>query len=105
MFICIHTGNTGGEQNTRNSKKLRNRICVRYIERTSVGNNECSSFTFTLCSARVSPLMTVLNDSPCERIDKWKACPILKGQIVGARIAGESVANCHIIGCIESDSF
>jgi hypothetical protein len=33
---------TGGGQNNGNTKKLRNRICVGYIERTSVGNTECS---------------------------------------------------------------
>jgi hypothetical protein len=32
---------------------------------------------FTLCSACVSALMIVLNDSPCERIGKWETCPIL----------------------------
>jgi hypothetical protein len=32
-----------GEQNNGNTKKLRNRICVGYIDRTSVGNTECSS--------------------------------------------------------------
>jgi hypothetical protein len=32
---------------------------------------------FTLCSARVSALVIVLNDSPCERIGKWETCPIL----------------------------
>jgi hypothetical protein len=26
---------------------------------------------FTLCSAHVSALVTVLNESPCERIGKW----------------------------------
>jgi hypothetical protein len=34
---------TGGEQNNGNTKKLRNEICVGYIERTSVGNTECCS--------------------------------------------------------------
>jgi hypothetical protein len=33
---------------------------------------------FTLCSARVSELVIVLSDSPCERIGKWETCPILK---------------------------
>jgi transposase len=47
---------------------------------------------FTVCSARVSELMIGLSDSQCERLGKWKTCPILKrGQIVGARLAGASV--------------
>jgi hypothetical protein len=33
-----------GEQNNGNAKKLRNRICVGYIEIASAGNTECSSF-------------------------------------------------------------
>jgi hypothetical protein len=34
---------TGNEQNNGNTKTLRNRIRVGYIERTSAGNTECSS--------------------------------------------------------------
>jgi hypothetical protein len=34
---------TGSEQNNGNTKKLRNKICVGYTERTSVGVSECSS--------------------------------------------------------------
>jgi hypothetical protein len=30
-------------QNDGNTKKLRDRICVGYIQRASVGNTECSS--------------------------------------------------------------
>jgi hypothetical protein len=45
----------------------------------------------TLCSARVSVLASLLSDSPCERLGKWEDCPILKGQIVGSRLAGASV--------------
>jgi hypothetical protein len=33
----------GRRQNNGNTTKLRNSTCVAYIERTSVGNNECSS--------------------------------------------------------------
>jgi hypothetical protein len=33
---------------------------------------------FTISSARVSALLIVLSDSPCERIGKWETCPILK---------------------------
>jgi hypothetical protein len=61
---------TVGEQNNGNIKKLRNRICIGYIERTSVGNNECS--LFTLGSAHVSALVIALSDSPCQRIGKWE---------------------------------
>jgi transposase-like protein len=46
---------------------------------------------FTVCSARVSALMIVLSDSPCDGIGKWETCPILKEDIVGARLAGASV--------------
>jgi hypothetical protein len=35
-------GHTGVGQNNVNTKKLRNRIHFGYIERTSVGNTECS---------------------------------------------------------------
>jgi hypothetical protein len=34
---------TGGGQNNVNTTKLRNRICVGYIESTSVSNTECYS--------------------------------------------------------------
>jgi autotransporter translocation and assembly factor TamB len=34
---------TGGGQNNGNTKKLRDRIYVGYIERASAGNTECSS--------------------------------------------------------------
>jgi hypothetical protein len=62
-----------------NTKKLRNRICVGYIERTSVGNNESFFFRlFPLCGASVNALVIVLSDSPCEKIEKWETCPILK---------------------------
>jgi hypothetical protein len=67
------------EQNNGNTNKLRIIICVGYIERTSVGNTEMFFFRlFTLCSARVVPLMLMMNDSPCERIGKWETWPILK---------------------------
>jgi hypothetical protein len=69
---------SGDGQNNGNTKKLRNRIYVGYIETTSVGSTECSSVFFTFCSDRVSALMIVLNEGPCERIEGWEACPILK---------------------------
>jgi hypothetical protein len=71
---------TGGGKNNGNTKKLRNRICVGYTERTSAGNTECSSALFTLCSARVSALVIVLSDSPCKRIGKWETCPVFKDE-------------------------
>jgi hypothetical protein len=62
---------------------------------------------FTLCGARVSALVIVLSDSPCERIGKMGDLSDLESeQIVGERLAGASVdKNCHIIRCIESTSF
>jgi hypothetical protein len=56
---------TGGGQNNGNTKKLRNRFCFGYTERSSVGSTMFFRL-FTLCSARVSALMTVLIDNPCE---------------------------------------
>jgi hypothetical protein len=53
---------------------------------------------FTLCSARVSALMIVVNDSLCERIRKWETCLILKGQIVGGCIAEASVTETATLG-------
>jgi hypothetical protein len=44
---------------------------------------------FTLCSARVSEAVIVL--SPCERIGKLEICPILKEDIIDARLVGASV--------------
>jgi hypothetical protein len=41
VFVMMST--TGAGQNNGNTKKLRNRICVGYIDRTSVDNTECSS--------------------------------------------------------------
>jgi hypothetical protein len=48
-------------------------------------------FIFTICNARVSALMLVLSDNPYERMRKWRLCPILKENIVGARLTGISV--------------
>jgi hypothetical protein len=33
---------------------------------------------FTLCSARVTAVVILLSDIPCERIGKWETCSILK---------------------------
>jgi hypothetical protein len=49
--------------------------------------------------------MIVLSDSLCERIGKWDICPILKEEILGARLAEHLRQICHIIRCIESGSF
>jgi hypothetical protein len=58
---------------------------------------------FTHCSARVSILVIVLSDNPREMGD---VSDFEIGQIVVARLAGASVIKtCHIIRCIESDSF
>jgi hypothetical protein len=46
---------------------------------------------FTLCSTRVCGLVSVLNDSPCERIGKWETCPILKEDRFDVYSAGSSV--------------
>jgi hypothetical protein len=46
-----------------------------------------------LCSARVSALVIVLNDSPYERVGKWETCPVLKEDIVCAHLAGVSVVD------------
>jgi hypothetical protein len=53
------------------NKKLGNRICVGYIERTSAGNAECS----LIC---LHSVVTVLSDSLCEIIRKWETCQILE---------------------------
>jgi hypothetical protein len=41
--LSISVFQTSYKQNNGNTKKLKNNICVGYIERTSVGNTECSS--------------------------------------------------------------
>jgi hypothetical protein len=55
-------------------------VCVCYIERTSVGSTKCSSSIclHSVVFMSVHSLVTVLSDSPCERIGKWETCPILK---------------------------
>jgi hypothetical protein len=46
---------------------------------------------FTLSSVLVNALVIVWNDGPCERNGKWKISPILKEDIVDARLIGASV--------------
>jgi hypothetical protein len=59
---------------------------------------------FTLCSARVSALVIVLSESPCERNGIWETCPILKE---GRSLVRDTWSNCdknwQIITCIESE--
>jgi hypothetical protein len=57
---------------------------------------------FTLCSARVSELVIVLSDNPCERIGKWETCLILKESRSLESICDK---NFHSIRYIESESF
>jgi hypothetical protein len=58
------------------------------------------------CNARVSALVIVLSDSPCESTLKWETCPILKEDnrwfAISWSICDE---NCNVSRCIESDSF
>jgi hypothetical protein len=67
-------------KNDGNTKKLRNRICLRWLHWKNFGCKHWMFFShlFTFCTARVSALMIVLSDSPCERIGKWETCPILE---------------------------
>jgi hypothetical protein len=78
IIVLIHAWNFRfryrGGQNTGNPKKL-NRVCVGESERNSVGNTECSSVRL---HSLVTALVIVLSDSPCERIGKLEAHPILK---------------------------
>jgi hypothetical protein len=63
---------------------------------------------FTLCNVRVSALVVLLSDSPCERIGKWEIylSDFETGHIIiGAHLVGACDKNCYIIRCIESDSF
>jgi hypothetical protein len=39
----------------------------------------------------------VLRDSLCERIRKWKTCPIFIGQILGVHLAGASVTKTKML--------
>jgi hypothetical protein len=53
---------------------------------------------FTLCSARLSALVIVLNDSACERIGKWgDFSDFVRGQIVNTRLVVASVIKTAII--------
>jgi hypothetical protein len=55
---------TEGEQNNRNAKKVRQRICVRYAERISVGCAQCSS-SICVCNVGINALL-IMTDGPCQ---------------------------------------
>jgi hypothetical protein len=57
-------------------------------------------------SVRIIAVLSVLSDSPYERIGKWETCSILKvdGSLVRVQLS-ICDKNCHIIRCIENDSF
>jgi hypothetical protein len=101
----VHTNMYG--ENNGNTKKI-NRICLCWLHWKNSSWQHWMFFfrLFTLCFSRVSALVNVLSDSPCERMGKWETCPIFKEDRTLARLAGASVTkNFHIIRCIESDSF
>jgi hypothetical protein len=58
---------------------------------------------FTFCNARVSELVIVLSDSPCERIGKYKTFPILKEDRLLVSLLAES--SLTKTATIERDSF
>jgi hypothetical protein len=61
---------------------------------------------FPLFSARASALVIVLRDSSCEIIGKRETSAILKGTDCWCAFSWSICdKNCHIIRCIESDSF
>jgi hypothetical protein len=61
----------------RNDEK--NLFALATPKEIHLANTEAFSFPlFTLCSARVSSLVIVLSDSPCERIGKWETFLFLK---------------------------
>jgi hypothetical protein len=75
-------------------------VCVDYIEITWDGNTDCSSL------ACASALVIVLSEGSCEEIGKREICPILKEKRLLVSVYLEHLwQNCHIIMCIESDSF
>lgn len=57
----------------------------------------------TFCSAHVSAVLIVLNGSPCEGIEKWVTCPIVKNARSLVRVWLDR--NCHTIMFNEGDSF
>jgi hypothetical protein len=86
MHTCIYL-------NIREWSKFGIRICFFWLHWKNFSWQHCILFfrLFILRSARVSALMIVLSDSPCEIIGNWKPCPILKEDIFGMRLAGTSV--------------
>jgi hypothetical protein len=65
---CIYRG----EQNNGNTKKLRNRIRLCWLHWKYFNWHHWIFFfhLFRHCSSRVTALVIVLSDSPCERIEK-----------------------------------
>jgi hypothetical protein len=56
---------------------------------------------FTICSVRVSALVIVLSDNPCERIGKWETfSDFARGQIVDVRLARASVTKTVTLLCV-----
>jgi hypothetical protein len=51
---------------------------------------------FTISSARVSALVIVLNDSPCEKIGKWGTCLILKKGVTLVRVQLEHLPHYYV---------
>jgi hypothetical protein len=65
-----------GMDKIKETKKLRNRICVGYTETTSV--DAMFFYFFPLFSDCISVLVIVLSDSLCERTEIWEICLIFK---------------------------
>jgi hypothetical protein len=75
-----------GGLNNGNTKNLRNRICVGYIERNSAGNTECSSVVYTLqcsrqCISDWSDRQSVWKNRKMGDLSVFE-----RGQVVGARL-------------------
>jgi hypothetical protein len=104
--VCVCVYIYMGGQNNGNTKKLRNIICVGYNEKSS-WQHWMFFRLFTLCSARVSAFVSdCVEWQPVWKIRKvGDLFEFELLQIVGARLAGASDKNWHIIRCIESDSF
>jgi hypothetical protein len=66
--MCFYLKVQGGEQNNGNTKKLRNVLCVDYIERTLAGNTECSSIClhYVLCVDYIE--RTLAGNTECSSI-------------------------------------
>jgi hypothetical protein len=69
------------------------RICLCWLQSKNFSWQHWMFFFHlpTLCSARVSALVIVLSDSPCERIRKWETWQILREDRSWCAFAGESL--------------